>query len=314
MPVIHVGAVGQSVWRSEDGGTSFRIRSKGMWAESDIRALTIQPGHGDTIYAGSNNGVYKSTDGGDSWAQAGSELAGREVWSVGVSHLDGDLIVAGTCPGGLYVSEDAGSSWRKGEGDPIAQDCFGGAMQTRMTCVLMHPKERDTIFAGVEADGPRRSRDGGRTWSRIGLDDVDVHDIKMDADGTLYLSSNSELFRSDDEGDSWEPLGIADHFRHTYCRGMGLSPTAAGVLYVGNGSGPPGNTGSMYRTRDRGESWEHVELNGETNSTIWQFAAGDEWLLASTVFGQLFRSTDGGENWGKLAWEFGEVRGLVCVG
>ncbi|MEO2004353.1 MAG: winged helix-turn-helix transcriptional regulator [Candidatus Poribacteria bacterium] len=103
MPVIHVGAIGQSVWRSDDGGASFRIRSKGMWAESDIRALTIQPGRGGTIYAGSNNGVYKSTDGGDSWARAGSELAGREVWSVGVSHLDGDLIVAGTCPGGLYA-------------------------------------------------------------------------------------------------------------------------------------------------------------------------------------------------------------------
>ena len=318
MPVIHVGAVGQSVWRSDDGGTSFRIRTKGMWAESDIRALTTQPGHGETVYAGSDSGVYKSTDSGGNWELAGSELVGQEIWSIGVSRQDRELVVAGTCPGGRYKTEDGGQTWSEGEpeseGDAIAQSCFDGAMKTRITTILMHPEKRDTIYAGVEADGPRRSNDGGRTWHRIGLDDVDVHDIKRGPGGTLFLSSNYEIFRSDDDGDTWEPLHIADHFRHTYCRGMAFSPTAPRVLYVSNGSGPPGNTGSIYRTRNRGESWERVDVNGDTNSSFWQFARGDEWMLASTVLGQVFRSTDGGENWGKLAWEFGEIRGLVCVG
>ena len=140
MPVIHVGAVGQSVWRSDDGGTSFRIRTKGMWAECDIRALTTQPGHGEVMYAGSNSGVFKSTDSGSTWEPSGTEMAGREIWSIGVSRQDRELVVAGTCPGGLYMSEDGGDTWREGEGDAIAQDCFDGAMQTRITCVLMHPK------------------------------------------------------------------------------------------------------------------------------------------------------------------------------
>ena len=313
MPVIHVGAVGQSVWRSDDGGTSFRIRTKGMWAECDIRALTPVPGAADTLYAGSNVGVFRSSDRGDGWDACGTELAGREIWSVAVSALGSGLILAGTCPAGLYVSRDAGASWTQGTGDPIAHDCFGGAMKTRVTSLLMHPTNADIMFAGVEADGPRRSTDGGRTWQRIGLDDVDVHDIKMAPDGTLYLSSNFEVFRSDDEGDSWVPLRIKEHFDNTYCRGVGFSPTDPSVLYVGNGSGPPGHTGAVYRTRDRGESWEKADLNGRTNSCVWQFAASGQWMLASTVLGQVYRSTDGGENWGKLGWEFGEIRGLVCV-
>ncbi len=138
MPVIYAGAVGQSVWRSDDGGTSFRIRTKGMWAEGDIRALTTQPGHGETVYAGSNSGVYKSTDSGRAWEQSGSELAGKEIWSIGVSRQDRELIVAGSCPAGLYTSEDGGDTWLEGqpegEGDAFAQDCLDGSMATRVTC------------------------------------------------------------------------------------------------------------------------------------------------------------------------------------
>ncbi|MBT5711926.1 hypothetical protein HOI71_12845, partial [Candidatus Poribacteria bacterium] len=104
MATIHVGAIGQSVWRSDDGGATFRITTKGMWAECDIRALTPVPGAADTLYAGSNVGVFRSSDRGDGWDACGTELAGREIWSVAVSALDSGLILAGTCPAGLYVS------------------------------------------------------------------------------------------------------------------------------------------------------------------------------------------------------------------
>ncbi len=312
MPTIYVGSVGQSVWRSRDGGASFHRASKGMWSESDIRALMLSPHDSQTLYAGTEDGVFKTENGGDEWTRLGGELAGKEIWSVGASPHDPNLLIAGTCPAALYASEDGGGSWFLGKQE-IAQDCFGGSMKTRVTSILPHPTKPDILFAGIEVDGPRVSDDRGKTWRRLGLPDVDVHDMKMLSCGTLFASANNEVYRSGDEGQNWEPLNIKEHFEKTYCRGMGAAPDGSDALYVGNGDGPPGSVGAVYRTRDKGGSWERVPLNAPANSTVWQFASAGGWMAATTVLGQAFRSVDSGENWAKLAWEFGEVRGLALA-
>ena len=312
MPTIFIGAIGQSVWRSKDGGVTFQRASKGMWSECDIRALTADPNDPQTLYAGSDDGVFKTTNGGDEWTRLGDQLAGKEIWSVAVSPYDSNLLAAGTCPAALYISEDGGASWTLGKQE-IAQDCFGGAMKTRVTSILPHPSKPDALFAGIEVDGPRVSNDRGKTWRRLGLPDVDIHDMKMLSGGTLFASANNEVYRSGNEGADWEPIGIKGRFEKTYCRGMGVASNGSETLFVGNGDGPPGSVGAVYRTRDNGDSWERVALNGAPNSTVWQFAAADGWIVAATVLGQLFRSVDNGENWAKLAWEFGEVRGLAMV-
>ena len=92
--------------------------------------------------------------------------------------------------------------------------------------------------------------------------------------------------------------------------------TGADVVYAGIGNGPPGNVGALYRSPDRGRTWEAVDLGGTPNSTVWNLAfhpEAPELGFATAVSGHLYRTTDGGRTWRKLPHEFGETRGLAIA-
>jgi photosystem II stability/assembly factor-like uncharacterized protein len=86
------------------------------------------------------------------------------------------------------------------------------------------------------------------------------------------------------------------------------------VVLLGNGDGPPGTAGVIGRSEDAGRTWREARMPGRANSTVWNFAthpADPALLYASSVSGQVYRSTDGGASWEKLPREFGEVRALA---
>jgi photosystem II stability/assembly factor-like uncharacterized protein len=87
-PNIYVGTVGQSVWRSQDGGESWKKSSKGMFSESDIRALAADPNDPSILFAGTETGIYRSKNGGDNWEQPDSELNQRQIWSLAIDPKD----------------------------------------------------------------------------------------------------------------------------------------------------------------------------------------------------------------------------------
>lgn len=313
-PIVHIGTIGESVWRSDDGGESFRRVAQGMWFENNVRSLAHAPT--GSMLAGTDNGLYRSSDG-MRWEHVPSPMDGKQTWSLAFSPHDPAIAFAGTCPSALYVSRDGGSQWQECAGDPIAQSCFGGSMVTRTTCFVPHPTKPQLVFAGIEVDGPRRSTDGGNTWHRIGPDPLataDIHDIAFLGDGTLICATNHEIYRSRDDGATWVPLNIREHFRTNYCRGLAVPPEDSSTLYVGVGDAPPGSTGSIYRSRDAGDSWELVPIHATANSTIWAFASLGRWMYAYSVLGQVYRSADGGGTWGKLEHEFGEIRAMCCSG
>ena len=67
----------------------------------------------------------------------------------------------------------------------------------------------------------------------------------------------------------------------------------------------------MLISRDFGESWAECALSHPANSTFWSIgtnAADTDLLYVCTIFGQIFKSTDGGESWTKMARELGEIR------
>ena len=93
-------------------------------------------------------------------------------------------------------------------------------------------------------------------------------------------------------------------------------PNGSGRVYIGAGNGPPGDEGGLFYTDDLGKTWGRADLGMTANSTIWCLArqpAVPGWILACSVSGQLFRSTDDGASWSKLPHEFGEVRALAIV-
>ncbi len=317
---VYVGTVGQSLWRSRDGGLTFARASAGAPMEGDVRALLVHPDDPNCLHLGTETGLFVSRDGADRWERLGSSLD-RQIWSLARDPRNPDHLLAGTCPAAIYRSEDDGRTWERLNA-PMPDRCVNGAPLTpRVTCVLIDP-DASTIYAGIEIGGLRRSRDGGRTWDELGegLSSPDIHGLASvrQRRGTgkrvLLATTNNDVNRSADDGETWAPLHVSREFPWPYTRACVVSPHDPHTVWIGAGNGPPGNQGALYRTPDAGETWERLGLPQITNSTVWNIAfhpADPNRVYASSISGQLYRSLDGGDSWSKLPREFGEVRALA---
>jgi photosystem II stability/assembly factor-like uncharacterized protein len=315
---IYVGTIGQGVWRSTDSGETFRRTSDGMFVECHVRALAVHPRDPRTLYAGTEQGLFRSTDGADNWTRVESPLNGLQIWSLLLLPHAPDMILAGTCPSRIFRSTDGGRSWTEPHVH-LPQDC-PRIIHTRVTTLFADPADREAVWAGVEIGGLYRSRDGGQSWQAIGrgLSSLDIHGVAIvPGNGRpkrLLASTNNDLNLSTDDGETWQPLRIGTMLPWSYCRGMAQLLHRPEVILLGNGEGPPGSAGVVARSTDAGASWEAARMPGRANSTLWNFAvhpADPELVYASSVSGELYRSNDGGATWEKLAREFGEIRALA---
>ncbi len=244
--VYYAGAASGGVWKTEDGGTSWKPVFDDQPASS-IGSLAIAPSDPNVVWAGTGetfirgnisigNGIYQSTDRGETWAHRGLEMTGR-IGRIVVHPKNPDIVFAaalghvyGPQPErGLYRTKDGGDTWEK----ILFVDEHSGAID-----VVMDPNNPRILFAatwqirvwtaGRESGGPGSglwtSRDGGDTWTRLedsGLPDGPWGKIGLamsPADSKriyalIETSSNRDfaasepfqgvLWRSDDGGQSW---------------------------------------------------------------------------------------------------------------
>ncbi len=315
---LYVGTIGEGVWRSLDGGATFARAADGMFVECHVRALAVHPRDPRTLYVGTEQGLFRSSDGADNWARVESPLNGVQIWSLLLLPSDPDVILAGTCPSRLFRSDDGGRTWAEGQAD-IERSC-PRILHTRVTTLHADPSDAATVWAGIEIDGLRRSRDAGRTWEKVGrgLSSQDIHAIASvpgnGLPGRLLAATNNDLNLSTDGGETWQPLRVGKSLPWSYCRALAQSVGRPEVILLGNGNGPPGDAGIVGRSTDAGATWEAARMPSRANSTLWNFAvhrADAELVYASSVSGEVYRSTDGGASWEKLAREFGEIRALA---
>jgi photosystem II stability/assembly factor-like uncharacterized protein len=315
---LYVGTIGEGLWRSTDGGATFLRTCDGMFVECHIRALAVHPNNSRLLYLGSEQGLFRSDDGADNWKRVDSPLNGLQIWSILLLPADPNMILVGTCPSRLFRSEDGGRTWT----EPAAgmrQEC-PRIMHTRVTSLLADRVDPRTVWAGVEIDGVYRSRDAGCTWEHLGggLSSQDIHALSAVASNggpqRLLASTNNDVNVSTDQGETWQPLDLARALPLPYFRGMAQQCGRPEVMLLGNGDGPPGMTGLVARSTDAGRTWRPAEMPGRANSTIWNFAVHPddaELMYASSVSGEVYRSTDGGAAWQKLSRIFGEIRALA---
>jgi len=325
---ICLGTVGAGVWYSPDSGERWK-RSRitlpfhAQPGEIQIRALAISPHNPHHIFAGSEVGLYRSEDKGANWELLESPLDGLQIWSVAVHPTDPDIIFAGTKPPGVFRSQDGGKRWERVSID-IAEQCLAGA--PKVTNIVFDPRDPRTVWVGVEIDGVFRSRDGGDTWTHLpalGSDPInqDIHGvaISLSQPTKILATTPNGIWTSMDEGESWTLRGFPRFYekdRISYCRGVALKADDPEVIFVGNGDFIPGKTGAIQRSTDGGKTWEAVPLPVVPNSTIYWFAthpADPNIIVANSLNGYVYTSSDGGDSWKKLKQEFGEIRALAWM-
>jgi photosystem II stability/assembly factor-like uncharacterized protein len=321
-----VGTVGTGIWISDDGGEKW-TRCKGMWNETQVFAITPHPQDPKVVFAGANDGIYHSTDGGVTFEPVASPLSGKAIWSVAFDPVQPDTIFAGARPGAIFRSRDGGQTWAQCAAQ-FADEC-PNVRFPRVLSMAVDPTDHRIVWAGAEVDGVRRSLDGGDTWETTGaavtpgkigrqLNNPDIHGVAVSGvtPTTALVCTPREIFASTDAGENWQPLEVQKQFPLPYCRSIALKADDPNVLFVANGDGAAGETGTVQRSKDRGKTWETLPLPVVPNTPIWTFAtnsADPDLVLTCSHYGQVFISEDAGDSWHKARREFSEIRALAWV-
>ena len=329
--------------KSGGAGGVFRGDGRGAWErtlETDVQAITLDPRDPDGVLAGTADGVYQSTDRGHSWRRTGFPDRGVGVWSIAFDPADARTIYAGASPVGVYRSEDGGETFRKLPSPDITER-IKMSFACRVMRIAPHPTRRGALYAALEAGGAMRSEDGGETWEDCGEDlarlatlphlksglvsgndaegMLDGHAVATSAaePGRVYLAVRMGLFSSDDQGRTWQDMGVGKVSPHTYGRDIRVSPHDPKVMYAALSPAFSSGTGSLWRSTDAGRNWARFYKTAPVNTAmavaLHPSDARQVYFAAKT--GAVFATVDGGESWAALALPegAGEAFALACA-
>lgn len=319
---VLVGSLGMGLWRSHDGGMNWaRSRLwKGYQGGRSVYGLASDPRDPHVIWAGADDGIYRSGDRGDNFEQVDSPMDAFRVWRIAIDPVEPDTMFAGTGPSALFRSRDSGQHWEQVKTE-FAKEC-PNVSEPRVLGLSIDPSDHRTIWSGVEVDYVRVSRDGGDSWERLSggyLDEPDIHDTRAipGRPGHALVVLPNEIVKTTDAGKTWRALGMAKHLPpgQPYCRSVAFKEDDPDTVFAAVGDDALGCRGTIMRSTDGGETWEQPLLPSAPNTHMEWFAthpANPDLIVASTHYGQVFASSDGGDWWVKLPREFTEVRGAVA--
>jgi photosystem II stability/assembly factor-like uncharacterized protein len=320
---ILVGTIGQGVMMSADEGESWTRASVrlGMHSDCIVKALVSDPRRPEVVYAGTDMGLYRTDNGGGAWRLLDTPMRGSMVWSVAIDPVDPHIMFAGTgtpSKPGIYRSTDAGQTWEQLAVE-IAAECENVGIP-RPTGIAIDPTDHRRVWVGLEVDGVRRSADGGETWTKVNgqIPNPDVHSVLVVAGPprAVFTVVNDDVWRSIDDGATWQPARAREVFPWHYPRSIAVKPDDAKTVFLTLGDSTPGRVGTVMRSRDAGATWQNLGLPVQPNSAMWTVsipAAAPDTVLAASRYGYLYRSDDGGDSWRKLWREFGEVSAVLWV-
>lgn len=239
MKKFYIGMKEQLLMVNEtEAGYEFSAHLKGKKANR----LAIDPQNEDRLYVGTDEGLWKTENGGKNWEQADAGIESEKITAVATNptkRVNGNTVVyAGTEPSMLYYSEDNGKTWIEFTGIQELPSKRNWAFPPRPETHFVRwitPSYGDENFIGVsiEAGAVIHTNDHGKTWNDRSEDGpIDVHTLlnHPDAPARLYAangdgSSNSKkaYAESHDGGQSWTYMSDGLE-QHPYLYNMVLHP------------------------------------------------------------------------------------------
>ncbi len=267
---------------------------------ADVLTITVDPANSSTIYLGTQNGVFKSIDGGANWRASNAGLASGFVATLVVDPSNSSVVYAAISnnASGIYKSVDAGVSWRASNAG-IAR--LGNLFVQALSVDFRNPA---TLYAGAMeygCEGPCafKSTNGGETWSIMGdgRTPSDILDFAIDPTdaATLYAATYGlGVFKSTDGGESWSAnnAGLASDLVYD----LEIDPSASATLYAGT------FRNGVIKTTDGGATWRSVNTGLAGVGSVYALAIDPRasgTLYTGTAFG-VFATRNGGETWAPM--------------
>jgi photosystem II stability/assembly factor-like uncharacterized protein len=324
---FYFGACAGGVWKTTDAGAYWENVSDGFFKVSAVGAIAVAPSDPNVVYAGTGeacirgnvshgDGVYRSTDGGRTWANVGLRES-RHIGRVRVHPQNPDVVwvaALGRAWGpnrerGVFRTTNGGRTWDH----VLFKSENAGAVD-----LSMDPNNPRLLFASVwqarrtpwsmASGGPDsglwRSTDGGDTWTDIthnpGLPRGIVGRLGVSvspADGTrvyaLVEAEDGALFRSDDAGLTWkrasEEAGLRG--RPWYYMHVFADPTDADTLWVADYS--------LWKSIDGGKTFGEFSTPHGDNHDLWIDPAHPKRMIEGNDGGACV-SLNGGQTWSTI--------------
>ncbi|TRY33208.1 VPS10 domain-containing protein [Aliiglaciecola sp. M165] len=273
---------GDGVYRSLDGGETWK--NMGLKQSEHISDIIVHPTDSNTVWVssqgplwskGGQRGLFKTTDGGNTWENVLETDQWTGVTSLVIDPRNPDKLYAatwqrqrtlpayvGTGPGSaIHTSDDGGNTWLKlTEGLPKTD-------MGKIGLAISHINP-DVVYAGIELNqrkgGLYRSANQGASWTKMS-DEVGggtgphyYQEIFADPHrfDRIYMASNYSKY-SDDGGKTWTPVNVK--YKHVDDHAMAFHPTDKDFLLIGS-------DGGVYETQDGMEKWRFI-----SNMPITQF-------------------------------------------
>jgi len=341
---VYAGVAGYVGRPNAEGkvGVFRRPVAGGAWehvlSELEAHAVFVHPSDPNLVFAGTVDGVWRSTDRGAAFRRAQFPDVGKQIWSFLADGGGTRRLYAGAAPLDIYCSDDLGESWRRLP-RPGIDERARAPFPVRVMRLAQHPAKPHEIYAALEVNGVMRSTDAGESWvdcsadlirlseqphlkSRIVSDTfaegmLDGHAIAISpaAPDALLLACRMGLFRSTDQGASWQDMEMKRFSPVTYGRDVKIAPQRPNWVYAALSAAAASHEGGVYRSEDAGRSWrrfDRVEVHGTVMSIGLSASDPARVYIGARYEGEIFGTQDGGETWSAMPLP-GPVKDIYAV-
>ena len=291
--IVYAAVLNQGgVYKSTDGGLTWRAINLGIdlgqaWGWSAF--IAIAAGDSNRLYySGATNGLYLSSDGGESWQRISGYcplIGGIAVDPQDANHIYLAGFDTGTeCPShGIYESTDGGQTLTRLTPDemlgPAGDDWH----------LAVHARDFKTLYA-ASSTAVYQSGDGGRTWTPIRSDRCDWLDVNPE-DGTVYCGQGGTIQISHDRGQSWTSTSVGDPNIGVRLHPFAITPGDPQVIYAG--------IESVMKSTDGGQTWLPVGQLGAARLYLTIDPRSSQRMFLSVIDNpcDTYRSEDAGKTW-----------------
>jgi photosystem II stability/assembly factor-like uncharacterized protein len=292
------------LYRTTNGGSTWTNLTSsiptrsfcGSQCASDMY-VAVDPTDPNTVYLG-GLGFWRTTNGGGTW----TELSGILNSSIAGIHVDQHAFAfSPTSHTTLYVGNDGGIWFSPNANTCTPSYCWtnlnAGLAITQFQALTTHPTNSSIFFGGTQDNGAIQHVGISTTWTVLLPGDEGASFYDRNNPSTMYTQNFETVQRSTNGGGSWTVVtnGInrSDQIGPVYDP-MAMDPNTPTTLYWG--------TAHMYKTTNRGDNWTLLTPGVAVNmlSAITVARSNNQYVYAGTVSGQVFVSTNGGNNFTEI--------------